>query len=107
LTKSDLELVPLDFVAAKQEKDNWVEVVGAEKKKSGWVSKNSLLFSELNIAVGVLGQKALSQPDSSKRMAEIKAIIDNPAFGSSIFINYLKNELPAYQDSSLYDSAGD
>jgi hypothetical protein len=107
LTKSDQELVPMDFVAAKQEKDNWVEVTGAEKKKNGWVDKNSLLFSELNIAVGVLGQKALSQSDSSKRMDEIKAIIDNPAFGSSVFINYLKNELPTYQDSSLYESEGD
>ncbi len=107
LTKSDQELVPMDFVAVKQEKDNWVEVVGAEKKKSGWLDKNSLLFSELNIAVGVLGQKALSQPDSSKRMDEIKAIVDNKAFSSSIFINYLKNELPGYQDSSLYESEGD
>jgi hypothetical protein len=103
LTKSDQDLVPLDFVAARQEKDNWVEVVGAEKKKRGWVDKNSLIFSELNIAVGVLGQKALSEPDSAKRAAELKAIIENPAFSNSIFINYLKNELPEYQDSSLYN----
>ena len=89
----------MDFVTAKQEKDNWIEVVGSEKKKTGKIDKNSLLFSELNIAVSVLGQRTLSQSDSSKRMVEIKVLIENPAFNGSVFINQLRSELSDFQDS--------
>jgi len=99
LTKTDQDLVPMDFVTAKQEKDNWIEVVGSEKKKTGKIDKNSLLFSELNIAVSVLGQRTLSQSDSSKRMVEIKVLIENPAFNGSVFINQLRSELSDFQDS--------
>jgi len=75
-----------------------LEVVGKEKKKRGWIKSKNVSYTDEDIAVGLLANKALALKDSFKMNEKIEAIVTNPSFSKSVFINHLKTLLEKSQN---------
>lgn len=88
-TMTDKEFAPMEFVAILKTDADWLEVVGENQKKRGWIERSVASLKEDDIAVGVLASKALKEKDADKRRQRIIDIIENPAFANSNFIDDL------------------
>jgi hypothetical protein len=93
LTGIDKEFEPMEIVAVEQTENEWIKVVGAEQKKKGWIRKEFVSQENIDIAVGVLAMRALEQQKPELKTEKIEAIVNNPAFQSSVFIPELKEML--------------
>lgn len=84
---------PLDIVAVKQKKGDFVEVYGktkdGKKVKGGWVKYDALSFEDVDVAVAIYVAKANKKMGNEARMAALKEIVENPDFSSSRFISEL------------------
>jgi hypothetical protein len=93
LTMKESSFDKMEFIAVLKSEGKWLEVVGKEKKKSGWINSEKLSYKDEDVAVGLLANKALALEDSEKMKEQIEAIINNPAFRGSTFIGDLKEML--------------
>lgn len=107
LTISDREFEPMEIVAIAGEKETWLDVVGNERKKSGWLPNTSVSGKDADIAVATLAKKALAEKDPKKMRDKIMDILNNPALAESIFIPELQRQVvpenppdPEAEDSS-------
>lgn len=90
LTVTDKKLQAMNVVAIKNTEDNWIEVVGEKKYTHGWIQNESISKKDIDIAVGLLASKALSEDDDNVKKEKINEIINNKAFANSVFIEKLK-----------------
>ncbi len=93
LTGIEQTFEPMEMVAVEQTENDWIKVVGAERKKKGWIKKEAVSRENVDVAVGVLATRALEEQKPELKKEKIEAIINNPAFQSSVFIPELKKML--------------
>lgn len=93
LTLTESSFTKMEFIAVLKKNSEWLEVLGKRKKKKGWIKVGLVSYSDDNIAVGLLAAKAFELKDSLKRHERLEAIINNPSFSKSVFINKLKKML--------------
>ena len=93
LTVTDKVFNVMDMVAVVGSDGDWIEVVGEKSEKKGWIQSNLVSTEEIDVAVGLLAGKALSEKDETKKKEKLQAIVDNPAFSASIFMEDLKQQL--------------
>ncbi len=91
VTVTDKEFSSMEFIAVSKTENEWCEARGQEGKKKGWIKANSVTTKDDDITVALLGLKALTETNKDKRKEKIDAIVNNPSFANSIFIDSLKN----------------
>jgi len=83
-----------EFVAVLDEKDDWIKVMGYQKKKVGWIQKGESLSEDLDdIKVVVWYQRAVREQELSKRVKLLKTILENTEAGNSTFIHMVRTDL--------------
>ncbi len=96
LTSTEKSFDAMEMVVITSESDDWLEVTGNQKKKSGWIKKTAVTDSSLDVSVAILATKALEITDHEKRMEEINKIINNADLQGSIFIETLKKKVDPF-----------
>jgi len=91
LTVTEKKLQEMEIIALKKSENGWLEVVGQKKQTQGWIQNENISQSDIDIAVGLLASKAISEKNEEVKTKRINEIIDNPAFQSSVFIPSLKD----------------
>lgn len=91
VTKSDKDLDIMEFVAVVGEKDEWVEIVSAGKKKKGWIKKENVVENDQDVAVSIMAYKSLKNDKGEIEIANIPAFIEEIPYSDSRFIDYLQN----------------
>lgn len=86
LTVTEEAFDPMDMVAISQREDDWLEVTGNRRKKKGWIRTQGVSEKPEDVAVAIIATKALATNNEEKRREKLKAIVANPAFASSAFI---------------------
>ena len=85
-TSTDKKFEIGEVVAVTQTKGEWIEVVGEQKKKKGWVQdKGNLTGDEIDIAVALSLNKANAEGNPVKKKELVMDILDNTAFEESVF----------------------
>jgi hypothetical protein len=93
VTITNNEYAPMEFVAVSKLENEWCEAKGLESKKTGWIKSESVSIKDDDIAVALLAYKAFAETDKNKKKEKIEAIVNNPMFSNSIFIDTLKSAL--------------
>jgi hypothetical protein len=101
VTVTNKEYAPMEFVAISMLENEWCEAKGLESKKTGWIKSETVSIKDDDIAVALLAYKALAETNKDKKKEKIEAIINNPLFSKSLFIDTLKNvlsKIPPWDD---------
>mgnify|MGYP006266340423 CR=1 FL=1 len=83
------------FAVKSGGKDDWVEVIGKERKKKGWIRKNATKYStdEIDVTVAILVDRALEESDPREREKALKNIAENSTFSSSPMLSLVDDKL--------------
>jgi len=101
LTVTDKTLEPMDMVAITKIDGDWLEIVGNQRKRSGWIKNTGVSKREEDVAVAILATKAFREKDPGKRQLMLEAIVENPELSSSVFMAGLRatmNPLPSAEE---------
>ena len=98
LNATDKKFEAMDFVAIVKTEDGWSEIVGEKNNKNGWVQLETISDKKEDVAVALLAGKAYAEKDEDEQKEKIKAIVDNSAFASSVFIDRLKSEIEEVEE---------
>jgi hypothetical protein len=93
LTITEKAFDPMEMIAITKFEKDWLEVVGNQRKKSGWIKNEGISLKDADVAVAILASKALAEDDIQKKQAKLQAIIENPDLENSVFINAIRNML--------------
>ncbi len=91
VTKSDEDVEVMEFVAIVGEKDEWIEIVSAGKKKKGWIKKENVVKNDQDVAVSIMAYKSLKNKEGEIELEKIPAFIEEIPYSDSRFIDYLQN----------------
>ena len=100
LTVTDTEFEEMDIIAIVSSEDNWIEAIGKEKRKKGWIQASAISTNDIDIAVALLASKAILESKTADKIEKIQSILNNTAFKGSFFIDYLKLKLLELQPDS-------
>lgn len=107
VTITDKEFAPMDFIAVSKLENEWCEAKGQEGKKTGWIKSKSVSVKDDDITVALLATKALAETKGDKKKEKIEAIINNPSFSNSIFLDTLKYCLTRIPPWELEESSSE
>lgn len=98
LTATDKAFEPLEFVAiVSYGEDNWVEVVGSKRLKSGWIKGSGLTQQDDNIALITLYTKAMEIEDQAKQQEAIKEIVGMSEFEYNPLMPLLRGNVDPFK----------
>ncbi len=82
-----------EIVALIDEQGEWVKVLGWQKKKVGWIKKESNLTENLeDVKVAVLYQRAVHERELEKKVDLLKTILENTSINSQ-FLDMVRTDL--------------
>lgn len=93
LTMTNEKFEPMDFLAVGEEKDGFVEVVGEQRKKKGWVKKEFLVETKEDVAMAVFISKKLAESNKLSETEKLKQIIEMAPYPNSTFLTQIKTKL--------------
>ncbi len=99
LTGTEAQVEFMSPVAIVQEKDEWIEFIGENRKKTGWLKKDIVTRDQKDVAIAVLASKKLKQKGGKDPQAALKAFVETSPYPESFFITKLKEKL-SHQSSA-------
>jgi hypothetical protein len=107
LTKTDKWFQVVEFVVVVSEKDDWVEVVGAEKRKNGWIKKSTISINADDVAVSTLAQKDLLNKNGEIINDKLSVFIESLPEANSQLARYLQDQMTNQVESAIEQSIQD
>ena len=97
LTATGDAFEPLEFVAiVSYGEDNWIEVIGNKRKKSGWIKGDGLAIGDENIALATLYSRAMEIEDQAAQQEAIKEITTMEEFKYASLMPLLTGNVDSY-----------
>jgi len=93
LTSTNNAFEKMEMVAVVAEKNDWIEVIGNKREKSGWIKNQFVTYKKTDVAVAIKANKALGEKDQKLKEEKINEILDNSALSGSVFIEELQRIL--------------
>lgn len=83
------------FAVLTGDRDDWVEVVGKERKKKGWIQTVTSKYEtdEIDVTVAILLDRAMDESNPTAREEALSRIADNPSFSMSSLMPKVKEAL--------------
>lgn len=88
------EIGEIFAIKRNSEEPGWLEVLGKERKKSGWIQENSRYsLDEVDVSVAILMEQAMSESSPPKQQAALERIISSSTFSESPLIGGVREKL--------------
>lgn len=107
VNKTDKAFKTLEFLVVVGEKDDWVEVIGAAKKKSGWIKAQYISTNAEDVAVATLAYKSLFDKDGNILTDKLQPFIDGLPYQNTRFNGYLNSLLDEQVGEMVMESVGE
>jgi hypothetical protein len=101
LTMTKVRFHEMDVIAVLQEKDDWAEVVGEGKKKSGWINRHQITKVKEDVAVAVVANQKIRESGNLSEIDRMKAVVSVAPYQDSYFITRIKEKLAALDQSQV------
>lgn len=83
----------MDIVAVVEEWDDWIKVVNEKKEKRGWIKRESLSYTTLDLAFALLFKRTLEEEDPELKVKRLEDLLENNPYPNTVFIEALKLRL--------------
>jgi hypothetical protein len=90
LTMTPDKFMPLDIVALGEEKDDWIQAVGEQRKKNGWIKKEFVTVTKEDVALAALAIKKFAEKDGKSLPEKIQDLLANSPYPNSFFMEKLR-----------------
>ena len=108
--KTDKSFNVMEFVGIITEKDDWVEVYGANKTKKGWIKRQNLSLGQEDVAVATMAYKSLLDKSGNIIVENVAKFLQDLPYQNSQFSSYLQtildNETGAAIEESIEEYEG-
>jgi hypothetical protein len=107
VTKTDKSFGTAEFVVIVGEKDNWIEVVGAEKRKKGWINMDAVSTQSEEVAVATLVHKNLMDKSGNIQTEKISGFLEQLPYKETMLAGYLEDLLNESVETAIEESIYD
>jgi hypothetical protein len=90
LTKNEFNT--MDILAIEETKDNWIKVVGENKKIKGWIKQGVVTENKEDVAVAILASKQLMK-NGEIVLEKIEEFLENLPYKNSFFVGYIRSQV--------------
>jgi hypothetical protein len=104
VTKTEKSFRMLEFIAIISEKEDWAEVIGAEKRKAGWIKKSALTTNAEDVAVSTLAQRELLDKNGNIIKENLSAFIESLPSANSQLARYLQDQMTNQVEGAIEQS---
>ena len=92
LTLTKKEFKEMDILAIEEVKEDWIKVIGQEKKINGWIKKSVVTENKEDVAVAILASKQLMK-NGEIDPEKIEEFLENLPYKNSFFNQYIKSQI--------------
>ncbi|MFC2089844.1 SH3 domain-containing protein [Bacteroidota bacterium] len=85
LTETEEYFEPMDFMVIISKNGDWLEVIGEERNKSGWINDRFVSTDEVDVSFAILANKALASEDPKERSENILGLLENIELENAFF----------------------
>lgn len=104
VTKTDRFFGPAEFLVVVNEKNEWVEVIGAEKRKKGWIHKNVLSLQNEDIAIATLAHKSLLDKNGNILPDKLGKFLEDLPYQDAQLVVFLQQLLHEQVETAIEES---
>jgi hypothetical protein len=107
VTQTDKTFRIAEFVAIISDKGEWVEVIGAEKRKSGWIKRDMLSIDPEDVAVATLAHKDLLDKEGKIIAVNLSTFLENLPNVNSQLARSLQDQMSSQVEDAIEQSIRD
>ncbi len=104
VTKSSKELDVMNFVAIVGEKDDWIEIVSANRKKKGWIPSKKVTTKTEDVATATLALSSLFDENGDMVVENVQTFLDELPYDNTQFKSYLQEMLDEKVEEAIEES---
>lgn len=93
LTITSKRMLPMEIVAVVEEWDDWIKVVNEKKEETGWIKKENISYTTIDLAFALLVKRTLEEQDPEQKINQLEDLLENNPYPNSIFITELRNRV--------------
>ncbi|MBN2519633.1 MAG: SH3 domain-containing protein [Bacteroidales bacterium] len=97
LTVTDKAFDPMEMVVIISDSLDWLEVIGNQKKKSGWIKNTYITEYPDDVTIAILATIALEEKDYAAKNKKLKEIVNNSEFYNSWFYSTVKDLIDPFE----------
>jgi tRNA G10 N-methylase Trm11 len=83
----------MEIIAVVEEWDDWIKVVNEKKEKTGWIKKENITYTTIDLAFALLVKRNLEEQDAEQKVNQLEDLLENNPYPNSIFITQLRNRM--------------
>lgn len=83
----------MNVVAIVEVKEDWIKVIGKEKKTIGWINNRVVTENKEDVAVAILAAKKVIIKNDDLYQEKIEDFLKEIPYKNSIFIDYLRSKV--------------
>ena len=102
LTVTEAKMESMDIIAVTNTEGEWLEIVGEEKQKRGWIQSQLVSLKDEDVVLALLARKVLAVEDVELKKEKMESMLDNPVFTSSVFRNVLEAGLKELSPDEIF-----
>lgn len=93
LTITAKRMNTMEIVAVVEEWDDWIKVVNEKKEKTGWIKKEYISYTTIDLAFSLLVKRNLEEEDPEERIKKLEDLLEHNPYPNTIFIAELNNRV--------------
>lgn len=93
LTITAKSLDAMDIVAVLEEWDDWIKVINEKKEDAGWIKRESIAYTTIDLAFSLLVKRNLEEEDPGQKISNLEDLLENNPYPNTIFIGELNKRI--------------
>jgi hypothetical protein len=93
LTITAKRMNAMEIIAVVEEWDDWIKVVNEKKENTGWIKKESITYTTIDLAFALLIKRNLEEEDPEQKINNLEDLLENNPYPNTIFIAELNKRV--------------
>lgn len=93
LTITAERMSAMEIIAVVEEWDDWIKVVSEKKEKIGWIKKESVSYTNIDLAFALLFKRTLEEKNPEEKVGMLEDLLVNNPYPNTIFREVLKDKV--------------
>ncbi len=93
LTITAKRMNTMEIIAVVEEWDDWIKVVNEKKENTGWIKKENISYTTIDLAFALLVKRNLEEREPEQKINNLENLLENNPYPNTIFLPELRKRL--------------